>query len=114
MRFWLALAMLALVVTQLAVHRAWIASWWTRRVGSPRSPRTWMLLGAGLLLMVLPLVIPASIEEPSRPKGGGRGAAMHKQHPRTKQVAHARKKGKPNRPRQARPTKRQQRPRPKR
>jgi len=111
--FWLAVVVLALVVTQLAVHRAWIARCWTRHVGSLRSPRTWVLLGAGLLLMVLPLVIPAGAAPPGRPGGRGHRAAAHQKRPRVKSAAQG-KKAKANRPRRARPTKHRQRPSPKR
>jgi hypothetical protein len=69
--FWLAAGMLTLVVVHLVLHRAWIARCWRRFAGSLRSPVTWMLLAAGLALMLMPLLVP--VQPGGRGQGYGRG-----------------------------------------
>jgi hypothetical protein len=78
--FWLAVALVALVIVHLALHFSWIKSCWRRFVGTLTSPMTWALALAGVTLMVLPLIIP--VEQGRGGQGRGRGpsaAAAHGQ-----------------------------------
>jgi len=65
--FYLGVALVGLIATHLVLHRAWIAKCWTRFAGTTRSPLTWGLLASAVVLIVLPLVVPAEA-------GPGRGS----------------------------------------
>jgi len=89
--FWLGVALLGLVATHLVLHAKWVASCWRRMVGTLRSPLSWLLLGLGSTLILLPLLVPRQHSgghgqpawhgeeasehvSPSHPRWHGRGA----------------------------------------
>jgi hypothetical protein len=56
--FWLGVGLLALTVTHVVLHAQWVASCWRRSIGTLRSPLSWLLLGVGVTLILLPVLVP--------------------------------------------------------
>jgi uncharacterized membrane protein len=64
--FWVAVAMLVLVIIHVWLHWSWILSLWGRLVGRLGSPATWLLVLLLAALIFLPLIIPATYSEEYR------------------------------------------------
>ena len=69
--FWLGVGLLALIVTHIVLHAQWVASCWRRSIGTLRSPLSWLLLGIGVTLILLPVLVP------HQHLGGQRGREWH-------------------------------------
>lgn len=61
--FWLAIALLALIIIHVWLHWGWILGIWARLVGRLGSPVTWALILLLAALMFLPLLIPAKYSQ---------------------------------------------------
>jgi hypothetical protein len=73
--FWLGVGLLALIVTHVVLHSQWVASCWRRSIGTLRSPLSWLLLGAGVTLLLLPILVPHQhLGAERRPEGRGEQA----------------------------------------
>ena len=88
---YLSLVLLALMVVHLVLHRAWIVKTWKRFAGSLRSPATWSLVTAVMVLIVLPFLVPPEpgpgngtrgrhAEQPRHDRGNGRKASNDADH----------------------------------
>jgi len=72
--FWLASSLVALLVLHVVLHARWVALCWRRFIGTLRSPLSWLLLGVGIALLLLPIVLPHEhIGGDDQPQGRGRG-----------------------------------------
>jgi hypothetical protein len=56
--FWLGVGLLGLIVTHVVLHARWVASCWRRSIGTVRSPLSWLPLGVGVTLILLPVFVP--------------------------------------------------------
>lgn len=72
--FWLAVALVGLIVAHVVLHWTWVKACWKRCLGSARSVRTWVAVALLATLVALPLLIPPGHGTNGRGRGFGRGA----------------------------------------
>ena len=61
--FWVAMALIALILLHVYLHWKWVCSLWRTLVGTARSPKTWALGVVLAAAMAIPWLIPAEVVE---------------------------------------------------